>query len=184
MNKFKVGDEIIADYFGEKRKGTIIEIGNRHCYTVRVSGISGWFICTIKERNLILANKNEIKGTFKGTYTDKEVTFELNGKTAIAKCSPDNKFDLATGIKVALDKLNKPKLTDDEKVILRNIDNKNFKYIAKDKYGNIFIYNDDTNDLKNGLMRTIENYRCLDMFNSLFKFIKDNTYEIKKLLEE
>ena len=79
----------------------------------------------------------------------------------------------------------KPKLTDDEKAILRSVDNK-FEFIARDKDGVLFIYmrkpyKDKTRWESGALVTT------LDIFNHLFQSIKwedEEPWSIKELLEE
>lgn len=91
------------------------------------------------------------------------------------------------GIKAWLEAEVTPKLTDDEKVILRNIDKK-YKWIARDYDGDLRVYSE----------RPIKNLGIWEHewgkseathipFNNLFQFIQyDNKepYEISKLLGE
>ena len=76
------------------------------------------------------------------------------------------------GVKAWLEQEITPTLTDDEKVILRNL--KGCERIHREANGDIFIVNLD------------EKYHGrFPMFNHLFKFIKKGTgYEISKLLGE
>lgn len=88
--------------------------------------------------------------------------------------------------KVLWERKEKPKLTEDEKAILRNIDKK-YKYIARDDSDNLFIHN--TKPKKDGWEWSSDNgvYRSLVMFNHLFQFIKwedEEPYLISDLLEE
>ena len=81
--------------------------------------------------------------------------------------------------------IEKPKLTDDERAILRSVDNK-FEFIARDEDGNLFIYmrkpyKDQIRWESGALVMT------LDIFNHLFQSIKwedEEPWSIKKLLEE
>lgn len=80
----------------------------------------------------------------------------------------------------------KPKLTEDEKAIFRNIPKK-YKYIARDSCGKIYVYS--TKPVKRGRVWDADATKCfsLDLFEHLFKFIKwedEEPYEISKLLEE
>ena len=83
-------------------------------------------------------------------------------------------FDLITGVYEIQKLPKKPKLTEDEKAILRNLPEK-YKYIARAKYG-LSIYGD---------IGSVFEY--LNMFNQLFQFIKQEDkepYNIEELLEE
>lgn len=78
----------------------------------------------------------------------------------------------------------KPKLTDDEKAILRSVGNE-FNYIARDEDKNLFIYmrkpSKDLTKWKSGALFT-----TLDIFNHLFQSIKwedEEPWSIKELLE-
>lgn len=79
------------------------------------------------------------------------------------------------------------KLTDDEIVILKNID-KNYHWIAKNGIGNLFVYK--TKPLKNGTTwQIIDNniFSELYVFKNLFQFIKwsdKEPYEIDELLKQ
>ena len=82
------------------------------------------------------------------------------------------------------------KLSDDEKVILRNID-KRYKWIARDKYYNLGIY--DVKPYKNesvGFWKNNNNIfdgRYFNAYNHLFQFIKwsnDEPYSIEELLKD
>ena len=61
--------------------------------------------------------------------------------------------------------------TDDEKVILRNID-KEYKYIERDVMGNLYAYKD------------ISCTTYIRVFNHLFQFIHKEPYNIEDLLKE
>lgn len=84
----------------------------------------------------------------------------------------------------------KPKLTEEEKIILKNFDNiENYKYIARDKSGDLYIY-------KNKPSKKTSTWDILDYsifchnlfpFSNLFNFIKwgnEEPYLISDLLEE
>lgn len=86
----------------------------------------------------------------------------------------------------------KPVLTEDEKVILKNL-SKECKYIARDKNGDLKVFKrrpetsfDTWFDTlcKNSL---IDTYKYLNVYNHLFQFIKwedEKPYKIKELLDE
>ena len=76
-------------------------------------------------------------------------------------------------------------LTEAERTILQNVDKK-YKYIARDKNGNLYMYEDrPTRGISmwiNGIIST-----HMRVFNHLFQFIKwedEEPYEIEELLEE
>lgn len=78
------------------------------------------------------------------------------------------------------------KLSDEEKVILKNTD-KRFKWIARDKDGNLFIY--DNKPIKresSWISEIIFNWFGMWIFNHLFQFIKwedEEPYLIEDLLK-
>lgn len=81
----------------------------------------------------------------------------------------------------------KSKLTNDERVILRNVD-KNCKWIARDKSGDLFIYKDKPDKKENKKWCTYLNLGFLPLytFNHLFQFIKwedEDPYSIAELLK-
>lgn len=82
-------------------------------------------------------------------------------------------------------RVEKPKLTEDEKVILRNID-KTFEWIARDNDGSLFAYEDKPLKTDDYGWDSI-NCMSLGLFNHLFQFVKheDNEpYLIEDLLKE
>lgn len=87
--------------------------------------------------------------------------------------------------KVLWKRKEKPVLTDDEKVILRNID-KAFRYIARDKDGDLYIYIEKTTKSK-ACHWNPTGCRCFVAYNHLFQFIKwedEEPYSIEDLLNE
>lgn len=79
--------------------------------------------------------------------------------------------------------LSKPQLSDDEKVILRNLP-KEYKWIVRDKYNDIYLHNDRPKKYEDGWgsCYTVEE---LDLFDHLFQFITwedDEPYNIEELL--
>lgn len=79
----------------------------------------------------------------------------------------------------------KQKLTEDEKVILRNID-KTFKWIARDGDGSLFAYEDKPLKTDDSAWDSI-NCMSLGLFNHLFNFVKFDDKEpslIAYLLKE
>lgn len=64
------------------------------------------------------------------------------------------------------------KLTDDEKVILKNIDPK-YKYIVRDKvHKDLYVFEEKPCKFENSFWYTHEDCLYLAPFNHLFKFIK------------
>ena len=82
------------------------------------------------------------------------------------------------------EKKEKPKLTEDEKVILRNID-KDYKYIARDKDGAVCFHYVKPHKESYFWSSYNANY-VSDLFPNLFKFIQwedDEPYSIEELLK-
>ena len=79
-----------------------------------------------------------------------------------------------------------PKLTEDEKVILRNID-KEYKWIARDDDGLLCVYKEKpTKDDYDGWNDSAFSFASLWAFDNLFQFIKwedDEPYSIEELLK-
>lgn len=83
--------------------------------------------------------------------------------------------------------ITKPKLTEDEKVILKNLD-KDWKYIARNKEG-LYIFTSKPHKEDGGFMLygTDNGYYMAFLFNKLFKFIQyadEEPYLIEDLLKE
>lgn len=78
------------------------------------------------------------------------------------------------------------KLSDEEKVILKNID-KRFKWIARDKNGNLFIYCEKPIKRESAWgSEIIFDYEVMIIFNHLFQFIKwedEEPYLVEDLLK-
>jgi len=77
----------------------------------------------------------------------------------------------------------KPKLTEDEKAILRNLPKK-YKYIARDNSGELFVYEDKPK--KDGDGWTSYRFDFSNLFKHLFQFIKwedEEAYNIEELLK-
>ena len=85
--------------------------------------------------------------------------------------------------KLLWERKEKPKLTEDEKAILRNLP-KDYKWIARDKCGTICAFIDKPH--KTGLGWSGNFFGALVLFEHLFQFIKwedDEPYLIEELLE-
>lgn len=79
-----------------------------------------------------------------------------------------------------------PKLSEDEKVMLRILP-KEYKQIARDKYGNLVCGNNLERDKIGWHTDESEKWNYLIVFNDLFKFITwedEEPYNIKELLDE
>ena len=81
------------------------------------------------------------------------------------------------------------KLTEDEKVILRNID-KRYRWIARDENGELMVYSTrplkDRHITKKWRVILTDEYELMHIFNHLFQFIKwedEKPYLIEDLLE-
>ena len=89
------------------------------------------------------------------------LTYELSGW--------DNKtysYGMEDTIRNALNKPIKPTLTEDERVILRNMPQKEWNYIFRDNMGNIQFEHLKANGAPNSIGRA-------DWYNHLFQFIKE-----------
>ena len=78
----------------------------------------------------------------------------------------------------------KPKLTEDEKAILRSIPEK-YKYIAREDSGALYVYGNKPKKDSDGWFNC--SYNNLGLFHYLFQFIKwedEEPYNIEELLEE
>ena len=136
-------------------------------------------------------NKMRLKSLDDGIYeiSINEFDNQLKYETYIDLCC-SNRFDVMKVYKdytcqeLLWERKEPIKLTEDEKVILRNIDEE-FKYIARDNNGLLYIYKnkpDKTYDLCWGNGRGT----CFG-FKHLFQFIQwtdDEPYLIEDLLEE
>lgn len=117
-----------------------------------------------------------------GYYYSSKLYFNSNDNYRIIKVYKD--YTLKEVLWERKEPKEKPKLTDDEKVILRNIDKKN-KWIARDKSGELWIYEEKPERYisywdSNGELR-------FTLFNNLFQFIKwedKEPYLIDDLLNE
>ena len=103
----------------------------------------------------------------------------------------DTDFDIVkvyedyTCKKVLWEREEEPVLTDDEKVILRNVD-KEIKYIARDEDGDLYVYMEKPAKSQAGYWHESDN-RNFDAYNHLFQFIKwedKEPYLIEDLLHE
>ena len=152
--------------------GNIVELRNGERYVLGVFGVHEFFIslnngiCIEVEKynnNLIdkIFSTNDIVKVYKN-YTLKEVIWKRRKE--------------------------KPKLTDDEITILKNI-KKRFKYIARDEDNNIFLYEEKPRKKDYGWRLDDRDAYFVDfyMFDNLFQFVKweDNEpYLIEDLLKE
>lgn len=79
----------------------------------------------------------------------------------------------------------KPVLTEDEKVILRNLD-KEFKWIARDKCGELYIFFEKP-EKDDVVWSSEDDYENVSLFEHLFQFIKwedTEPYLISELISE
>lgn len=121
------------------------------------------------------------------TFNDKETKITLpDGRVGIARCNPCDKFDLITGIRVALDDLEKKsrKLTDEEKMYLKVAKKAGADFVVRRHYAVFnddiyFTFNDD-NDYDD-----VENYALTISDDDVFNWLEDEKfYSIDKLLKE
>lgn len=81
-------------------------------------------------------------------------------------------------------KREEPTITEDEKVILRNLP-ETCKWIARDINGGLFVYRDKPSKATTAWLSTL-GYTFLDSFNHLFKMVKwedDEPWKIEDLLK-
>lgn len=93
-------------------------------------------------------------------------------------------YELITGKEKIIKLPQKPKLTEDERVILRNIP-KEYKWIARDNSGGLFVYKNKPK--KDGDRWIGYSFDYSILFQHLFQFIKwedEEPYKIQELLEE
>lgn len=102
------------------------------------------------------------------------------GKVPCSECNKE-------GLKWLNQEYKEPiKLTEDEKVILRNLPKK-YKWIARDSYGRLWIHKNKP--CKRPLLWEVVEYEdcVLEIYNHLFRFINwgdDEPYSIEELLKE
>lgn len=119
---------------------------------------------------------------------DGKTTVTLNdGRVGVARCNPCDKFDIITGIRVALDDIEKKsrKLTDDEKMYLKVAKKAGADYVVRKHFFGAFkddIYftfdvDDDYDD--------VENYVLTISDDEVFNWLEDEKfYDIDTLLNE
>lgn len=121
------------------------------------------------------------------TFNDRETKITLpDGRVGVSRCNPCDKFDLITGIRVALDDLEKKsrKLTDEEKMYLKVAKKAGADYVNVHKYENS----------KNDIHFCFYNYLACDDDDNQVLYIEDDNlfnwlknhefYNIDKLLKE
>ena len=113
-----------------------------------------------------------------------ETTVTLpDGRVGVARCNPSDKFDIITGIKIALDDIERKsiKLNDDEKMCLKVAKKAGAKYIKIAKYKTC------ANDIYMTTYQSISDENvvlCLED-DDMFLFLDDEKYyDIDTLLSE
>ena len=152
------------------------------------------------KKDLDSGNVVEIRNGQKFLYhnIDRDKILDIRGYNYLKLTNYDKNFNCMTGtspifdiVKVYRDytcqevlweRKEEPKLTEDEKTILRNVP-QYYKWIARDGNGVVCLYPDKPHKSK-----TIwDSYGALFPFHHLFQFIKwedDEPYSIEELLEE
>ena len=149
--------------------GNVVELRNKAVYLYNLTGVP-----------LLSFNGEEGKDI---SQYKKDLTFINNTypELDIMKVYKDFTFK-----ELLWERKEKPKLTDDEKVILRNID-KNYKWIARDKNGRLFLYIEKERITKGGdRWHTDGDFLDFHMFDNLFQSIKwedEEPYFIEDLLK-
>lgn len=126
-----------------------------------------------------------------GHVSANDYTEDLTLKSSQTTCDPCHivkVYEDYTCTKVLWERKEKPVLTEDEKVILRNLDPM-YKYIARDGGHEGLVWIHPTKPRKNtcGWSDGSGLYEHLKLFNHLFKFVKwedEQPYSIKYLLGE
>lgn len=104
-------------------------------------------------------------------YLKDEASVEEFLNAVIEHCSKSAKNSIETFLKAPI----QPTLTEDEKVILRNIDKK-YNTIGRNADGDLVVGN---NGINNGI-----NWSYADIFNELFQFIREEEeYSTEELLK-
>jgi hypothetical protein len=213
--KYKIGDKVRVredleagkDYgfYCNKEmaelKGKVVEIedvdrgsyyikDNLHCWTDEM------FSGLVEPRNLmpLIAKKLgvEIGEEFKVSNKPDVYKFTEYSLIGIYDNKIYNPFSILYELIIGKEKIiklpKKPILTEDEKVILRNIPKK-YKYIARDECGELYAY--ENKPKKEGYRWIIVGsdwvLNNLNMFQHLFQFIKwedEESYNIEELLKE
>lgn len=109
-----------------------------------------------------------------------------DGRVGVARCNPCDKFDIITGIRVALDDIERYsiKLTDDEKMYLKVAKKAGAEYVVRRHWDvfddDIYFTYDDDEDFDDP-----DNYAITISDNKLFNWLEDEKhYDIDKLLDE
>lgn len=121
------------------------------------------------------------------TFDNKETKITLpDGRVGIARCNPCDKFDIITGIRVALDDIEKKsrKLTDEEKMYLKVAKKAGAEYVVRKHFA---IFKDDiyfTYDVDDDY-DDVENYALTISDDEVFSWLEDEKfYDIDTLLKE
>ena len=153
----------------------------------------------MKKRDLEYGNVVETREGIKYLYhcmnSDKFLNLDDDGFLWICKFDENltniddfNEFDIMKVYKdytlkeLIWERKEEPKLTEDEKVILRNVP-KHYKWIARDIDGHLYIY---ASKPKKGLTIWVDTGLPMTTFDHLFRFIKwedEEPYSIEDLLK-
>lgn len=125
---------------------------------------------------------------FGGGYTEIEKYNDDLTNTEYKKADIVKVYKDYTCQELLWERKEKPKLTDDEKAILSNID-KCYKYIARDESNRLYIYKEKPykNNIHWSSNDINDDFLDFYMFDNLFQFIKwedEEPYLIEDLLEE
>lgn len=121
------------------------------------------------------------------TFNDKETKITLpDGRVGLARCNPCDKFDLITGIRVALDDIERKslKLNDEEKMYLKVAKKAGADYVVRKHFAmfkdDIYFTYDDYDDYAD-----VENYALTISDDEVFNWLEDEKfYDIDTLLNE
>lgn len=173
--EFKVGDRVEV-YFGDDKCEGIIKVirNNDSICEVSLDGYNTILVTSIDNISRFT------KGKKKTTLEDLEQRIEkLESffEDVVDMPKPSDIFRANKELPFQKPSL----LTEDERVILRNLDKK-WKWIARDENGGVYVFNDEP---RRGRGLWCGEYGSLITFNHIFQFIKwvDKPYNIEKLLK-
>lgn len=141
----------------------------------------------LKQMQEWLDKQQENNKGIKVEVKDGTTTVTLNdGRVGVARCNPCDKFDIITGIRVALDDIEKKsiKLTDDEKMYLKVAKKAGAEYVVRKHYAIFkddiyFTYDDEEEDYSDN-----DNYALTISDDNVFNWLEDEKfYSIDKLLK-
>ena len=172
--KFKVGDKVKHKKFG---------IGEIIGFDVHDASYAVEYAVEFEHEHYMLHNFSE-------DYMNAGLSNPIDRKAG-CWCWDDEielVFELITEKKKIKKLSQKPVLTEDEKVILRNLP-KEYKWIARESCGELYVYENKPVKMRYEWNRGVagSSYNNLNSFQHLFQFIKwedEEPYNVEELLKE